>query len=396
MEKQYKKTIWACYIGYIVQGIVNNLAPLFYMTFISYNWVSLRTVTLLTTLNFFTQLCIDFLSVKFVDKIGYRLSIILAHIFAACGLIGMAVLPEILPSPFAGLLISVLLYAIGGGLLEVLVSPIVEACPSENKSAAMSLLHSFYCWGVVLVVGLSTAFMAVAGRESWRCLCFIWALVPIFNAVFFSRVPINHLTEEGEGMTLSELFKNKMFWIFAVLMIAAGASELGMSQWASAFSESALKVSKSAGDLMGPCFFAALMGLSRAIYGKLGAKIKLKPFIICSGFLCLVSYIVASLSTNPIFCLMGCALCGLSVGIMWPGVYSLASESIPHGGTALFAMLALSGDLGCTGGPTIVGLVSSAAGDNLRAGLGISAVFPIIMIAGSLILTLYDKKSQHS
>lgn len=392
MDKNYQKTIYACYIGYIVQGIVNNLAPLLFVTFISYGWVSLKTVTLLTTLNFFTQLLVDFLSVKFVDKIGYRTSMIIAHICAALGLVCMAILPGIFPVPFAGLLISVILYAVGGGLLEVLVSPIVEACPSENKASAMSILHSFYCWGVVLVVGLSTAFMALFGRENWRYLCFIWAIVPIANAFLFSRVPINRLTEEGEGMSLSELFKSRIFWIFAVMMVAAGASELGMSQWASAFAESGLKVSKAVGDLAGPCFFALLMGLSRALYGKFGGRIKLRPFIIFSGILCLISYIIASLSPIPALSLIGCALCGFSVGIMWPGVFSMASAAMPKGGTALFAMLALAGDLGCTGGPTIVGFVSSSAGDNLRAGLGLSSVFPIILVAGIILLSEAEKK----
>lgn len=393
MKNPYQKTIYACYFGYITQGIVNNLAPLLFITFINQRWADLKTITLLTTVNFATQLAVDLLSAYFVDKIGYRKSAVASHVFAAMGLIGMSVLPELLPVPFAGLLISVIIYAIGGGLLEVLVSPIVEACPSENKAKAMSLLHSFYCWGVVAVIALSTAFLWIFGRESWRVLCWLWAILPLANAVFFSRVPINSLTESGKGMTLTELFKSKLFWLFALLMFAAGSSELAMAQWASAFAESGLHVSKAVGDLAGPCAFAVLMGIARVFYGKYGEKIKLEGFILAGSGLCILSYILAAYANNPIVSLIGCGLCGFSVGIMWPGVFSIASASMPKGGTALFAMLALAGDLGCTGGPTIVGFVSSAMGDSLKMGLRAAALFPMIMILGVLWLQKLKNKS---
>ncbi len=392
LEKSYRKTVYACYIGYITQGIVNNLAPLLFITFINSGWATLGTVTLLTTLNFATQLAVDLLSVCFVDKIGYRKCIVAAHICCFFGLVGMAVLPYVLPSPFAGLLVSVILYAVGGGLLEVLVSPIVEACPSDNKAGAMSLLHSFYCWGVVGVIALSTIWLWAFGRESWRLLCVIWAVIPLANAFFFTRVPINSLTSEGEGMSIGGLFKTKIFWIFTLLMFAAGASELAMAQWASAFAESALGVEKAVGDLAGPCVFAVLMGLARTVYAKAGHKIKLKSFILISGLLCLASYLAASLCPIPAVALIGCGVCGFSVGIMWPGVFSIASASLPKGGTALFAFLALAGDLGCTGGPTLVGLVSSAAGDDLRIGLLAASVFPIIMAVGIFFLGRSEKR----
>lgn len=395
MKLTYSHTVRACYFGYITQGIVNNLAPLLFLTFISNGWASLSQITLLSTLNFTFQLLIDLLSARFVDKIGYRRCIVVAHVFSALGLMGMAVLPPLFGVPFVGLLISTALYAVGGGLLEVLVSPIVEACPSENKAAAMSLLHSFYCWGVVAVIALSTLWLKVFGIESWRILCFVWALLPILNGIFFAFVPINSLTESGEGMSLSALFKSGLFWLFMLLMFAAGSSEMAMAQWASAFAESGLKVSKAVGDIAGPCCFAVLMGLSRTIYAKFGDKINLKGFIMFSGVLCLASYAAASFSENPVIALAGCALCGFSVGIMWPGVFSLASANMPKGGTALFAMLALGGDLGCSGGPTLVGLVSSAFGDSLRMGLRAAFVFPIIMIAGIVALwLLLSRKKQ--
>ncbi len=392
MKNPYQKTIYACYFCYITQGIVNNLAPLLFVTFISTGWATLSTVTLLTTVNFATQLLTDLLSAHFVDKIGYRKCIIAANLLSALGLVGMAVLPEILPVPFIGLLIAAVLYAIGGGLLEVLVSPIVEACPSENKAKAMSLLHSFYCWGVVLVVSISTAFLFVFGRENWKILCFIWTILPLVIALLFTKVPINSLTESGEGMTLKELYKTKIFWLFALMMLAAGASELAMAQWASAFAESSLGVSKAVGDLAGPCFFAVLMGLSRMLYGKFGQKIKLEAFIFVCGILCFSSYLISSLCSSPALALLGCGICGFSVGIMWPGMISLASAGLPTGGTALFAMLALAGDIGCTSGPTVVGFVSSAMGDTLRSGLLAAAVFPAIMVVGIILLSKEVKK----
>lgn len=383
MKNPAKLTAAACYIGYITQGIVNNLAPLLFITFIGNGWVSLSTVTFLTTANFAVQLCVDLLSAFFVDKIGYRTCAVAAHFFAAAGLVGMAVLPDILPSPFLGLIISVILYALGGGLLEVLVSPIIEACPSDNKAAAMSLLHSFYCWGVVAVVLLSTVFMAVFGRENWRILCWLWAIVPLFNAFFFTRVPIYRLTEKEDSMKLSELFKSRAFLLFLMMMFAAGASELAMSQWASAFAEASLGISKSVGDLAGPCAFALLMGAARTVYARFGDRINIRRFIFYSSALCLCGYLIASLSGIPVLSLLGCGICGFAVGIMWPGVFSLASASLPKGGTALFAMLALAGDLGCTGGPTAVGLVSAASGGSLKAGLLAASVFPLIMLLGS-------------
>lgn len=394
MQKSFKKTICACYICYISQGIVNNLAPLLFITFISLKWVSLSSVTLLTTVNFATQLLVDLLSAYFVDKIGYRVCVVAGNLLSGFGIIGLAVLPEILPSPFAGLLISVVIYAVGGGLMEVLISPIVEACPSDNKEKSMSLLHSFYCWGVVLVVALSTLFLWAFGRESWRTLCFIWSVLPILNAFFFMTVPINTLTEKGEGMTLKELFSKKIFLVFLLMMFSAGASELAMAQWASAFAESGLKVSKALGDIAGPCAFAFLMGVSRTFYAKFSDRLKIGSYLTFCGCLCFISYLFASLSPAPIVSLIACGVCGFSVGVMWPGVCSLAAKNLPRGGTALFAMLALAGDVGCSSGPTLVGFVSSAFNDSLRSGLLAASVFPVIMIAGALLQSLILKKKE--
>ena len=381
MKLNYRNTIYCSYIGYITQAIVNVFAPLLYITFNTEFQISISQITLITTLNFFVQLLIDLLSTKFVDVIGYRTCIVSAHVFAASGLIGMSFLPDILPNPYAGLMISVMLYAVGGGLIEVLVSPIVEACPTDNKSSEMSLLHSFYCWGSVGVIAISTAFFALFGRENWRIMCCIWAVIPIVNAVMFSRVPIAKLTEDNESMPLKKLFSLKTFWVFVVLMFCAGAAELSMTQWASAFAESSLGIPKAVGDLAGPCMFSILMGCARVFYAKFSTKINLLHFIIGSSVLCVAAYMFVVLSPIPVLSLVGCGLCGLSVGILWPGSFSIASSECPKGGTAMFALLALAGDLGCTSGPTLVGFVAEGAGGSLKSGLAVGAIFPLILIA---------------
>lgn len=385
METKYKKTIFACFISYIIQAIVNNFAPLLFLTFSQTYAISLEKITALITINFFIQLVVDMASTAFVDRIGYRASMIVAHMAAAFGLIGMAVLPEIMPNPFVGLLLSVFLYACGGGLLEVLVSPIVEACPSDNKEKTMSLLHSFYCWGHVGVVLISTAFFAAFGIEKWKYLAVAWAILPILNTFIFAKVPMAELVAENETkLGFKGLFGEKIFWVFFVMMLCAGASEQAVSQWVSAFAEKGLGVSKTLGDLCGTMMFAAAMGASRAYYGKFGENIKIDNFMIISSALCVVSYLMIALFPSAVVSLLGCALCGLSVGIMWPGTYSRASATIPGGGTAMFAMLALAGDIGCTSGPTLVGYVSGIAGDNLKLGIFCAVVFPIGILAALL------------
>ena len=379
----YKKTMYACFVGYITQAVINNFAPLLFLTFQSSYAIPLTQITVLVTFNFGIQLLVDLLSTKFVDRIGYRPCILAAHVFAAAGLVGLAFLPDLLPDPFVGLLLSAGLYAVGGGLIEVLISPIMEACPTENKEKAMSLLHSFYCWGQVGVVLLSTLFFALFGIENWKILSLIWAIIPLANLVVFAKAPIGSLIEEGaRGMTLRELFSTKLFWVLMLIMISAGASEQAISQWASTFAEKGLGVSKAVGDLAGPMAFAFLMGVARAFYGKYGDRINLDRFMTLSGVLCVVSYLCISLIPSPVVGLVGCAVCGLSVGIMWPGGFSKAAACLRNGGTALFALLALAGDLGCTSGPTLVGMVSGAFGDDLKTGILAAAVFPVLLILG--------------
>lgn len=383
MKNNYKMTMYACFIGYVVQAVVNSFVPLLFVTFQTEYQIPLTQITLLITVNFVIQLVVDLLSAGFVDKIGYRASAIIAHACAGTGIFLLTILPELFSNPFYGILLAVMVYAIGGGLIEVLISPILEACPTDNKESAMSLLHSFYCWGCTGVVLLSTLFFALFGTSHWKILALIWVLLPAANLILFTKVPIYSLHEEGEsGMSISELFRVKVFWLLMAMMLCAGASEQAVSQWASTFAEKGLHIQKTVGDLVGPMMFSVLMGLSRLIYGKYGEKLNLDRFMKGSCVLCVASYLCISLVPVPIVGLIGCAICGFSVGIMWPGTFSKASAAIKRGGTVLFAMLALAGDLGCSGGPTLVGFVSSAFSGNLRLGILTAIVFPVLLFAG--------------
>lgn len=393
IRTSYSHTIAASYLGCVTQAVVNNFTPLLFLTFQTQMGLSLEEITLLTTVNFSVQLLVDFLSVKAADRIGYRVCIVAAHLFSAAGLAALAILPGLIQNAYAGLIAAVTLYAIGGGLIEVLVSPIVEACPTEKKEAAMSLLHSFYCWGHVAVVLLSSAFFQLAGIGNWRVMACIWALLPLGNAVYFALVPIRPVVEERRRMPVRSLFGQKLFWLFLLMMLCAGASEQGMSQWASAFAQSGLGVSKAMGDLAGPCAFAVLMGTSRALYGKYSDRMPLRAVMMASAVLCIACYATAAMSGNVLLALAGCALCGFSVGIFWPGTFSTAVPALPGGGTAMFALLALAGDLGCTTGPTVVGLAAGAAGGRLAAGLGVGMIFPVLMLLCILLLPVFQKRS---
>ena len=388
---KYQKTLTAGYLGFITQAITANFAPLLFLTFHGTFGISLGKIALISTVFFFTQLLVDVLCAKFADRIGYRAGAIWSEITAGLGLISLAVLPSILPDPFVGIMISVVIYAIGSGLIEVLVSPIIEACPFEHKEKVMSLLHSFYCWGSVGVILISTIFFAVFGVGEWRLLAIVWALVPLYNIYNFATCPLEPLVKEGKGMSIGELFKTPMFLLGIVLMVCAGASELSMAQWASAFVESALGLSKTMGDLAGPCLFATAMGISRVIFGKYGDRMDLTKYMLSSGELCLVCYLLAAVSRSPIMGLLGCVACGFAVGIMWPGTISIMSKRLPLGGTAMFALLAMAGDLGGSSGPAIVGFVSQNHGDDLRAGMFVGCLFPIVLIVSVLVIKAKNK-----
>ncbi|MBR2078826.1 MAG: MFS transporter [Clostridia bacterium] len=395
-QKNYKKTLVACYLGFVTQAISANFAPLLFLTFRDNYGITLDKIAIIPLVFYLTQLLVDLAATGFADKIGYRTCVVASQVLSAAGLVLMAILPEMLSVPFIGILISVVLYAIGSGLIEVLVSPIVEACPFENKEGMMSLLHSFYCWGATGVVLGSTIFFAVFGVESWKILTFIWALVPLYNTFNFINCPIERLVEDGKSMGISKLLKTPVFWLMITLMICSGASEATMAQWASAFTEAAIGVSKTVGDLAGPCLFAVFMGISRILYGKFSEKLNLTKVMLVCGIMCACCYLLAALSPWPVFGLAGCALCGLAVGIMWPGSISISSKNCPMGGTAMFAFLALAGDTGAMISPAMVGSLSELAGGNLKTGLLAATVFPLILVFSLLILNKKSYKSAHT
>ena len=392
-NRKYQKTLAACYLGYITQAIAANFAPLLFLTFQTAYGIPLDNIALIPIVFYLTQLLVDLGAAKFADKIGYRICMVASQAASATGLVLLAVLPEVLPSPFWGLLIAVVFYATGSGLVEVLVSPIVEACPFENKDGRMSLLHSFYCWGAVGVILGSTLFFAVFGTESWQNLALIWAVVPLVNIFQFLTCPIKHLVEGGKSLPPCKLLRMPLLWLMILLMICSGASEATMAQWASAFTESALGVTKTVGDLAGPCLFAVFMGISRTLYGKMSERLNLANAMLLSGLLCVVCYLLASLSPWPALGLAGCSFCGFSVGILWPGTIRLSSQKCPQGGTAMFALLALAGDFGGTVSPVIVGGFSELAGGSLKAGLLAATAFPVLLVIGLLILRRRAKPS---
>lgn len=391
-KPNYKKTLRACYLGFITQAIAANFAPLLFLKLHNDYHIPLGMIALIPTAFFFTQLVVDIFCAKFVDRIGYRESIVASEIFSVIGLIGLAFLPNLLSSAYAGIMISVVLYAVGSGLIEVLCSPIVEACPFKNKEATMSLLHSFYCWGWVGVTLISTVLFNVIGIDNWPLVACFWAIVPLYNIYNFATCPIEHLVDEGKGMTILQLFRSPLFWVAVVLMVCSGASEISMAQWASAFVESALGFSKTVCDLAGPCLFGITMGICRVFYGKFGEKVDLSKFMIGSGLLCLICYLLASLSKNPVAALIGCIMCGFSVAIMWPGTLSISSKKIPAGGTAMFALLAMAGDLGGSIGPSSVGMISQKAGDNLQYGLFFGGIFPVVLVVFLIVLKFMKEK----
>lgn len=383
---KYRSTMNACFTGYIVQAIVNNFVPLLFVTFQNSWHIPLSRITMLITVNFIIQLSVDLASAGFVDRLGYRASAVTAHLFSAAGLLMLTFLPDMMPDPFYGILISVIVYAVGGGLIEVLISPIIESCPTDNKETSMSLLHSFYCWGYMGVVLLSTVFFALLGIGNWRVLTLVWAVIPVVNAVVFCRVPLFSLDENEEtGMSISSLISDRKFLMLMLMMLSAGAGEQSVSQWASTFAEEGLGLSKTVGDLAGPMMFALMMGLSRVLYSRYGDRIELDSAMKFSAAACVISYVCIAIPSS-VLGIVGCALCGFSVGILWPGTFSLASRSLVRGGTAMFALLALAGDLGCTAGPTLAGMISSAAGDNLRLGVFAAVIFPVMFLIAAVFL----------
>ena len=392
MIQPYKKTVIACFIGAISQAIIVNFAPLLFVTFQNIFGIPLEEITVLISLNFITQFSTDLIASKYAKRIGYRKCLISAHLMCGVGLVLMAFLPRVI-NPFVALIMATIIYAVGGGLLEVLTSPLLEACPTKNKSALMSLMHSFYSWGVVGVVIVSTVFFELFGINNWEIMACIWAIVPLGNIILLSTAPMYEISDSGEDKpNYKQLFSQKVFWLIIIIMLCSGAAELAVSQWASTFVEQGFHLSKSTGDLIGVGGFAAFMGLSRVIYSKYANRISLIRAVALSSCLCIVSYLMIGLSNSGAIGLMGCVLCGFSVGILWPGTLSMASEKVVSGGTTMFALCALGGDIGCTSGPALAGFMTGVLGDNLRLGILCSVIFPVLLLVALGLLKEKNNK----
>lgn len=392
--RTFTGTKTACYTGYVVQGIINNIAPLLFVIFSDKFNITLDKLSLLITINFATQLIVDTLSIKFVDSIGYKPLAIVSQGIAFLGLSCLGILPNIMTNSYLGIVISIVLSAIGSGITEVIISPIVESIPGEKKTSEMSLLHSFYCWGQVFVVLLTTVMIKLLGNDLWYVAPVLWAIIPLLNTINFISVPIQpNLTKEEKTPFLKLLF-SKQFILCIVIMICSGASEIGMSQWSSYFAEAGLKVTKMTGDLLGPCLFAILMGTGRMIFGFVGEKINLKVALCFSAGLCATCYLGTCFINSPVISLLTCALTGITVSIMWPATLSLAARLFPNGGGSMYSVLALSGDTGCTLGPWFISFMTIqmsmgvSSGESLKTGLGFGALFPILMIFAISMLNI--------
>lgn len=386
--KKYKTTLLACFIGYIVQSAVVTFAPLLFIQFQHEYGLTLTQLSVLVTLTFAIQICGDIIVPRFIHLVGHKKGLVAANVFAATGFTLLSFLPDAMPDPFYGILISVLCYSLGASLIEVLVSPVAEACPTKNKEATMSILHSFFCWGSVLVTAGSTLFFVLFGVENWRILCLIWAIVPVIDGILYLNSHIATLDGDEDGHRTGQLslLKNKTVWLLLVIMICAGAAEIAVSQWVSAFAEDGLKVSKTLGDLLGATLFAVLMGIGRLYYAKNAEKMPLENFMLGSLFLCTLGYVVIALSPWPVVTLIGCGMVGLGVTMVWPGTLSVGAKRVAHGGTALFALMACAGDIGATTGPTLTGMLSDAFGGNLKIGIAVAIIFPVAAIAALLAL----------
>ena len=396
MKLSYKHTRLACYLGYVSQAITTTFLPLLFIRLNNEFGFSLQRLTGLIITIFISEILIDALCPKFINKIGYRASMVFANVCSAVGTAGYAVLPFLTKEPYAGFLICAVINAVGSGFDEVLVSPIVEACPTKKKARAMALLHSYYCWGCACVVLLSTLYFRFAGVEGWRLLAALWAIIPLGNAALFCFVPIRTLEEEKGKGRFADMLKNPVFWLMCAVMICAGASELAMSQWASAFAEAGLGISKSLGDLLGPCAFAVLMGSSRVIFSRINDKTDISKILAVCAVLCIGAYFLSALSANPLVALLGCGLCGFAVAPMWPGAFSMAAKDIPNASTAMFAAFALAGDMGCTAGPSTVGFIAGAGENDIGRGLIYSAVFPAVMIACLVAIRIVKRKAANN
>ena len=383
MDFKYKATRVACYIGYIVQAIINNFLPILFIALQDVYGLGYEKLARLMVFNFATQIITDIVTPKITAKIGYKNTVVMCHFCAALGLALLGILPKLI-SPYIAIIVSIIIYAFGSGLIEVIVSPIIEMLPTENKSGNMSILHSFYCWGQAFTIIGTTLLLKIFGYSLWAFVPVIWAIIPFINMFFFMGVPIVEPPKEARRTGLRTLLKNKRFLIFMVMMLCAGATEIAMAEWASMFVQKGLGVSKVVGDLAGPCAFALFMGLGRMWYAFVSAKVDFRKTLIVLSSVCFICYIAVALSNIPWISLVFCAICGFTVSITWPGIYSAGAKEFKEGSSVMFSVFAMCGDTGCCLGPWVLGIVADNFG--LKMGFGVNSVFAVILIIACILL----------
>lgn len=392
MKSKYTVTKITCYIGYVVQAVINNFLPILFIVFQDIYGLGYEKLARLIAVNFITQIITDFLTPKIVNKIGYRKAIILCQAAATTGLLMLGILPRFVSNVYPVIIFSIIVYAFGSGLIEVLFSPVIEHLPIDNKSGNMSLLHSFYCWGQAFTIIVTTALVSFFGYKGWANIPLVWAVLPFIDMLLFIKAPIVEPKEDEKEQGFKELFKNRKFKLYMLMMLCAGASEIAMAEWASMFAQQSLGVSKVIGDLTGPCLFAIFMGLGRIWYAAVSNKISFTKAIIVLNSICAVCYLGVAFCKISVLALVFCAVCGFTVSISWPGIYSLGAETFPKGNAVMYSTFALCGDMGCCLGPWVLGFVAEFFG--LNAGFAVATVFPITMVATALLVNKKDCKSE--
>lgn len=366
--EHYRLTTISCFVGIFAQAVIINLAALLFMPLMRLHGLTYVQLGTLVAVNFSVQVGSDLVFSGLIDRIGFRRLVLPACLVGSLGLFLFALAPVLLPGRvFAGLLAATAVYSAAGGLLEVLLSPIVNAIPNEEKGAAMSLLHSFYAWGQMATIILTTLFLFLVGERHWQWMVGFWALLPLANFLLFLKAPFPPSVPEEHRLNMGDLIL-KPFCLLAFAAIFFGASaEVLMNQWTSAFMERALLLPKLTGDLFGMCGFALMLGLGRAWHGKYGARFDISKALVAMSALAVLCYLVVALAPGSWPGLLACMVCGFATSLLWPGTLIVASERYPLAGAWMFALLAAAGDVGAGLGPWFTGWVVDHAIDTAAA-----------------------------
>lgn len=407
--KSYQLTTISCFVGIFCQAVSSNITAILFIPLMTLYGLSYVHLGLLVGINFTTQVLVDIIASRLVDRYGFRVFVLPSDILAVIGLVLFGLTPVLFDNILTGLVFSTIIFSASCGLQEVMLSPIVNAIPHNDKGPAMALMHSFYAWGQVATIIITTLFLFFFGIENWQVIVFLWALVPLVNFFMFLAAPFPGVIHENQRMTMRDLIL-KPFYLVALLAIMGGAAtELVMNQWSSTFSEKVLELPKVTGDILGMCGFAVFLGLGRVLYGRYGSKINMNNVLVGSAAAAVVCYIAVAISPLPAISLAACAVCGLAASLLWPGTLVITAEKYPLAGAWIFAILAAAGDIGAASGPFAAGVITDltrqmpsilqfAASLQLlpdqfaiRIAILLSAIFPLFTLACHWFL----KQRQH-